>query len=125
MTKGSLALLASAVMISSLALSSSARAQTACQIVGNFAPFGQNMSGEFDVKSGGSCRSALAMPGTMQSAKIVTKPQHGTVRLVTPTTFEYKAKPGFTGSDAFTLAATGFGTLGTGTSTLNMKVNVR
>jgi len=121
---GSLAVLASAIMIPSLTLSSPARAE-ACQIVGSFTPFGQSMSGEFDVRSGGSCTSALSMPGTMQNTKIVSKPQHGTVRLVDLTTFEYKAKPGFKGSDSFVLAATGFGTLGTGTSTVKMKVNVR
>ncbi len=120
----SLPLLASAIAIASLALSSSAKAD-ACQIIGSFAPFGQNMSGEFNVRSGGSCTSALSMPGTMQNTKIVTGPQHGTVRMVDLTTFEYKAKPGYTGSDNFTLAATGFGTLGTGTSTLKMKVNVK
>jgi hypothetical protein len=119
-----LPLLASAIAIASLAWSNSASAAS-CQIVGNFAPFGQNMSGEFDVQSGGSCSSALSMPGTMQRTKIVTRPQHGTVRMVDLTTFEYKAKPGYKGSDAFTLAATGVGTLGTGTSTLNLKVNVK
>jgi hypothetical protein len=118
------ALLASAVAIPSLALSSSAKAD-ACQIIGSFAPFGQNMSGEFDVRSGGSCTSQLSMPGTMQNTKIVTRAQHGTVRMVDLTTFEYKAKPGYTGSDNFTLAATGVGTFGTGTSTLKMKVNVK
>ncbi len=121
---GSLALLASSVLISSLALSPSARADS-CQIVGNMTPFGQNMSGEFDVRSGSSCTSALSMPGTMQSTKVVSKPQHGTVKMVSLTTFEYKAKPGYTGTDAFTLAATGFGTLGKGTSLLKMKVNVK
>jgi hypothetical protein len=119
-----LPLLVSAIAIASLALSAPARAAS-CRIIGNFAPFGQNMSGEFDVRSGGSCTSALSMPGTMQNTKVVTRAQHGTVRLVSLTTFEYKAKPGYTGSDSFTLAATGVGTLGTGTSTLNMKVNVK
>jgi hypothetical protein len=116
--------LAGAIAIASLATATSARADS-CQIIGNFAPFGQTMSGEFDVPSGGSCTSALSMPGTMQRTKIITRPQHGTVRMVSLTTFEYKAKPGYTGSDAFALAATGAGTLGTGTSTLNMKVNVK
>lgn len=119
-----LPLLASAIAIAGLGWSPSAKAAS-CQIVGNFAPFGQNMSGEFNVRSGGSCTSALSMPGTMQNTKVVTPAQHGTVRMVSLTTFEYKAKPGYTGSDSFAIAATGVGTLGTGTSTLNMKVNVK
>jgi len=119
-----LPLLASAVAIASLGWSVPAKAAS-CQIIGNFAPFGQDMSGEFNVRSVSSCTSALSMPGTMKSTKIVTRAQHGTVRLVSLTTFEYKAKPGYTGSDSFVLAATGVGTLGTGTSTLNMKVNVK
>src|SRR5437016_6036503 len=124
MTIVTLPLLAGAIAVSSLTLSAPASAAS-CQIIGNIAPFGQPMSGEFDVKSGGSCSSALSMPGTMKSSKIVTPAQHGTVRMVSSTTFEYKANPGYTGSDSFTLAATGAGTLGNGTSTLNMKVNVR
>jgi Bacterial Ig domain len=119
-----LPVLASAIAIASLASSAPAKAAS-CQIIGSFAPFGQNMSGEFNVRSGSSCRSTLSMPGTMQNTKVVTPAQHGTVRMVSLTTFEYKAKPGFTGSDSFVLAATGVGTLGTGTSTLNMKVNVK
>lgn len=119
-----LPLLASAIAVSSLALSASARAAS-CQIIGNFAPFGQNMSGEFNVRSGSSCTSALSMPGTMKNTKIVTPAQHGTVRLISLTTFEYKANPGYAGSNSFVLAATGVGTLGTGTSALNMKVNVK
>ena len=120
----SLPVLASAIAIASLGLSAPAKAAS-CQIIGNFAPFGQNMSGEFNVKSGRSCTSALSMGGTMKDSKIVTGAQHGTVRMISLTTFEYKAPPGFTGSDSFTLAATGVGTLGSGTSTLNMKVNVK
>jgi Bacterial Ig domain len=116
--------LASAITIASLGWSVSANAAS-CQIIGSFAPFGQDMSGEFNVRSGTSCTSALSMPGTMKNTKIVTPAQHGTVRMVNLTTFEYKAKPGFTGSDSFALAATGVGTLGTGTSTVNMKVNVK
>ena len=119
-----LSLLAGAIAIASLGWPASARAES-CQIIGNFAPFGQSMRGEFNVRPGGSCTSALSMPGTMQNTKIVTRPRHGTVRMVDLTTFEYQAKPGFTGSDSFVLAATGVGTLGTGTSTLNMKVNVK
>jgi len=120
----SLPLLASAIAIASLAQPTPAGA-AACQILGNFAPFGQSMSGEFNVKPGGSCTSALSMPGTMKSSKIVAKAQHGTVRLVSLTSFQYKANPGYTGPDSFVLEATGVGTLGTGTSTLNMKVNVK
>ena len=119
-----LPVLASAIAIASVACSAPASAAS-CQIIGNFAPFGQDMRGEFNVRSGGSCRSALSMPGTMQATKIVTPAQHGTVRMVSLTTFEYRAKPGYTGSDSFALAATGSGTLGNGTSTLNMKVNVK
>ena len=119
-----LLVLASAIAIASLASSAPANA-AACQIIGNFAPFGQSMSGEFNVKSGRSCTSALSMPGTMKDSKVVTGAQHGTVRMISLTTFEYKAQPGYTGSDSFTLAATGAGTLGSGTSTLNMKVNVK
>jgi len=116
--------LAGAIAIASLGWSVSANAAS-CQIIGSFAPFGQDMNGEFNVRSGTSCTSALSMPGTMKNTKIVTPAQHGTVRMVNLTTFEYKAKPGFTGSDSFALAATGVGTLGTGTSTVSMKVNLK
>jgi hypothetical protein len=123
-SSGTLSALAALVAFSSLASLSPARA-IECNVKANRTIFGQSMNAGFSIKSGRSCTSGYTSGGMVQDAKVKQQPQHGTVRLPNNSSFEYRAQPGYTGSDAFVIEATGSGTRGTGTSVVPYNVTVR
>jgi len=94
------------VAAASLAVSGAARADM-CQINGNWAGWGQHGTGSFDISSGQSCLIGVSTFGYLQDTKILKRPQHGTVKQLSLSSFEYKAKPGYTGTDTFVLSGTG------------------
>jgi len=96
-----------------------------CNVKGNRAVFGVSMNAGFDIKSGRACTSGYTAGGMVQDAKVTQQAQHGNVRLLNNSSFEYRSKPGYTGADVFVIEATGQGTFGSGTSTVTYNVNVR
>jgi len=96
-----------------------------CNVSGNRAVFGVAMNAGFNIKSGAACTSGYTAGGMVQNAKVSQQPQHGSVRLLNNSSFEYRSQPGSTGPDAFLIEATGSDTRGTGTSTVTYNVTVR
>ena len=96
-----------------------------CNVKGNRAVFGVSMNAGFNIKSGAACTSGYTSGGLVQNAKVSQQPQHGSVRLLNNSSFEYRSQPGYTGPDAFVIEATGRDTRGTGTSTVTYNVTVR
>jgi hypothetical protein len=96
-----------------------------CNVKSNRAVFGVSMNAGFDIKSGRACTYGYSSGGMMQNAKVAQQAQHGSVRLLNNSSFEYRSKPGYMGSDAFVIEATGRDTFGTGTSVLTYSINVR
>jgi hypothetical protein len=85
-----------------------ARAQVSeCRVLGNWAGWGQNGTGTFDVTPGGSCTIGATTFGHFEGSKVAKKPQHGTVKQLSLSSWQYTAKPGFTGTDSFVLEGTG------------------
>jgi hypothetical protein len=85
-----------------------ARAQVSeCRILGNWAGWGQNGTGTFDVNPGGSCTIGATTFGHFEGSRVAKKPQHGTVKQLSVSSWQYTAKPGFTGTDSFVLEGTG------------------
>lgn len=118
-----------AVLATLVAFASFARVGTAhaieCNVKVNRAVFGVSMNTGFDVKSGRTFTSGYTSGGMVQNAKVAQQPQHGNVSLLNNSSFEYQSQPGYTGSDAFVIEATGRDTRGTGTSVVTSSVNVR
>ena len=96
-----------------------------CNVKNTSAVFGVAMNGWFDVKSGRACTYGYSAGGTVKSAKVTQQAQHGNVRLINNSSFEYRAKSGYTGTDAFVIEAVGRDTRGTGTSVVTFNINVR
>jgi hypothetical protein len=116
--------LAVVVSLASLAWVGAAQA-VECNVKGNRAVFGVSMNAGFDIKSGRACTSGYAAGGLVQDAKVTQQPQHGSVRLLNNSSFDYRAQPGYTGADAFVIEATGSDTRGSGTSVVTYNINVR
>lgn len=78
-----------------------------CRVLGSWAGWGQNGTGSFDVGQGGSCTIGATTFGHFEGSKIAKKPEHGTVKQLSISSWQYTAKPGFTGTDTFVLEGTG------------------
>jgi hypothetical protein len=65
------------------------------------------------------------MPGTVSSSGISQKPVHGKLKKLNSTTYEYKAKARYKGSDSFAIKATGVGPKASGTSEITVHATVK
>jgi len=126
MHRFNMATLAAIGVVASLASFTPAQAQMQdCTVNGNKTGFGQAMTGYFTVASGTSCNAGISMDGVIESSKIVQKPKHGTLTQVNVSTFQYAAKAGYAGADAFAVQVKGKGPTTSGTSQVNLKVTVK
>jgi hypothetical protein len=78
-----------------------------CLVRGNWAGWGQNGTGTFEVGSGQSCTIASSTFGKFEGSKVAKQPEHGTVKQLSVSSWQYTPKPGFTGSDSFVLEGIG------------------
>ncbi len=108
----------------SLALSP-AHAASECPTTGTLSDWGVNSTGYFNVASGGSCLFPVRMQGTVTSSSISQKPAHGTLKKLNVSTYQYTAKPGYKGPDAFAVTFNGKGPTGHGTSVITMNATVQ
>jgi hypothetical protein len=118
------AIVAAIVAISGLTSLTTVQAAE-CIVVGSPTTFGANMNGSFEVQAGDSCHYAFNLRGAVASSKILTPAKNGTVRMLDLTSFEYRAHPGYRGTDSFAIEATGESQTGKGTSILMMNVAVK
>jgi hypothetical protein len=97
-----------------------------CIIRGDWAGWGQNGAVAFDLSPGQACTIGVNTYGTIQKTRVAREAQHGQVRQIDVSNFEYKANPGFTGTDSFVLEGTGHDPGGPNeASSVTMTVNVR
>lgn len=96
-----------------------------CSMSVTLADWGENPSGYIDLKSGGSCQFPIRMRGTVSASDISQKPAHGKLKKLNMSTFEYRSKAGFKGSDTFAVKATGQGSTASGTSVLTVHATIK
>jgi hypothetical protein len=96
-----------------------------CPKLVGLADWGENSSGDISVASGGSCLFPIPMRGTVRNSDILQKPAHGKLKKLNPTTYEYKAKPSYKGSDTFAIKATGQGLTASGTSVITVQATIK
>jgi hypothetical protein len=65
------------------------------------------------------------MRGTVSSSDILKKPAHGKLKKLNVTTYEYKAKARYKGSDSFAIKATGQGPTASGTSVITVQATIK
>ena len=103
-----------------------ARAQTQCPVIGSASTWGFPGTGYFDVSPGSACLFSLNVQGEILSSTISKMPSNGSVNMVNVSTYTYTPNPGFTGTDAFAIEATGKSIGGpVGTSVITMNATVR
>lgn len=104
---------------------SPALAASDCPKLAELADWGENSTGDISVASGGSCLFPIPMRGTVSSSEILQKPAHGKLKKLNTTTYEYKAKAKYKGSDTFTIKATGQGETASGTSVITVNATIK
>ena len=96
-----------------------------CPKLMELADWGENSTGDISVASGQSCSFPITMRGTVTNSEILNKPSHGKLKKINATTYEYKAKAKFKGSDSFAIKATGQGPTASGTSVISVNATVK
>jgi len=96
-----------------------------CPKLVELADWGQNSTGDISVAAGESCLFPITMRGTVTSSEIFQKPAHGKLKKLNVTTYEYKAKARYKGSDSFVIKATGQGPTASGTSVITVHATIK
>ena len=104
---------------------SPAMAASDCPILIGLADWGENSTGDISVASGQSCLVPVKMRGTVSSSDILKKPAHGKLKKLNATTYEYRAKARYKGSDTFAIKATGQGPATSGTSVITVNATIK
>ena len=104
---------------------SAVQAAADCPILIELADWGENPAGDVSVASGQSCQFSIKMRGTVNSSDILQKPARGKLKKLNATTYEYKAKARYKGSDSFAIKATGQGPTASGTSVITVQATIK
>jgi hypothetical protein len=117
-----LALIVGASTLMSVSLASAA---SDCPKLVELADWGENSTADISVAFGGSCLFPIGMRGVVSSSDILQKPLHGKLKKLNMTTYEYKAKARYKGTDTFAIKATGQGPTASGTSVITVKATIK
>ena len=117
-----LALIVGATSLMSVSL---ARAASDCSTSVTLADWGENSTGDIDVASGGSCLFPIRMRGTVSSSEILQKPVHGKLKRLNISTYEYRVRARYKGSDTFAIKATGQGPTASGMSVITVHATIK
>jgi hypothetical protein len=104
---------------------SPALAASDCPKLVELADFGENSTGDISVGSGQRCLFPITIRGTVSSSDIFQKPSHGKLKKLNMTTYEYRAKARYKGSDTFAIKATGQGPTASGTSVITVHATIK
>ncbi|MBR0797017.1 hypothetical protein JQ615_16620 [Bradyrhizobium jicamae] len=102
-----------------------ARAASDCSRSVTLANWGENPTGDIDVKAGDTCTFPIEIRGTVTDSAISQKPAHGKLKKVNASTFEYTPKAKYKGSDTFAIKATGQGPTVSGTSVITVHATIK
>ena len=96
-----------------------------CPKLVELADWGENSTGDISAASGQSCLFPITIRGAVTSSEISQKPAHGKLKKINATTYEYKAKARYKGSDTFAIKATGQGPTASGTSVITVHATIK
>ncbi|MGY3692826.1 hypothetical protein ACVIGA_002906 [Bradyrhizobium sp. USDA 3240] len=104
---------------------SSAQAVPECSMSVTLADWGENSTGDIDLAAGESCQIPIGIRGTVTDSSISQKPAYGKLKKINASTFEYRAKAKYKGSDTFAIKATGQGPKASGTSVITVHATIK
>ncbi|CAN7705818.1 hypothetical protein LJR220_006913 [Bradyrhizobium sp. LjRoot220] len=113
------------VAATSLMPESPARAAPDCSTSMTLADWGENSTGYIDIAPGESCQFPIRIRGTVSSSEISQKPARGKLKKLDVSTYEYRAKAKYKGSDTFAIKATGKGPTASGTSVITVNATIK
>jgi hypothetical protein len=105
-----------------------ALAQNAPQCVVSGSPpagWGFNSIGYIEIASGGSCLFSVNITGEILSSSVSHNPAHGTLQQLNASSFVYTSQAGYTGSDTFSVQATGKSQTSSGTSVITINATLQ
>jgi hypothetical protein len=110
-----------------VAVATAALAQNApqCPMSGSPSDWGINSIGYIAINSGGSCLFSLNVRGEILSSSISQRPAHGRLQRVNRSSYVYTSQAGYTGSDTFSVRATGRGPTSSGTSVITVNATLQ
>ena len=117
--------LAIVVAVPTLISLSPAFAASECPASGTLSGWGVNSTGYFSIQSGATCLFPIRMEGRVNNSSVSQKPEHGTLKRLNISTYQYTAKSGYKGNDTFAVSATGKGPMTSGTSVITMNATVQ
>ena len=124
-TFSKVAALALIVAATSIMPMSPARAAPDCSASTSLANWGENSTGDIDIAAGQSCAFPIKIRGTVTNSEISQKPAHGKLKKLDISTYEYRAKAKYKGSDTFAIKATGKGPTTSGTSVITVNATIK
>ena len=96
-----------------------------CPMLTELADWGETPTGDVGVAAGQSCQFSIKMRGTVNGSEILQKPARGKLKKLTATSYEYRAKARYKGSDTFSIKATGQGPAASGTSIITVHATIK
>lgn len=113
------------VVASAGTFSPPALAAAECPVLMELADWGENPTGDVSVSSGQACQFSIKLRGTVEKSEIEKKPARGKLKKLDATSYEYKAKARYKGSDTFAIKATGKGPTASGTSVITVNATIK
>ena len=117
-----------AVALGLLAAATAALAQGTNQCVVSGSPpagWGFNSTGYIMIPSGGSCLFTVNISGEVLSSRVAQRPAHGRLQRLNRSSYVYSSQPGYRGSDAFSVQATGRSPTSSGTSVVTVNATLQ
>ena len=96
-----------------------------CPISGSLSDWGANSIGYIEVGSGQGCLFALTVRGEILSSSVSQRPAHGRLQRLNRSSYIYRSRAGYSGSDTFSVRAAGQGPYGSGTSVITINATVQ
>jgi hypothetical protein len=117
--------LALILAVQGLVSPSSAQNAPQCPMSGSPSDWGFNSTGYIMIASGGSCLFSINISGEVLRSSISQRPAHGTLRRIDRSSYVYTSRPGYRGSDAFSVQATGKSPTSSGTSIITVNATLQ
>jgi hypothetical protein len=105
-----------------------ALAQNAPQCVVSGSPpagWGFNSIGYIEIASGSSCLFTVNVDGEILNSSVSQNPAHGTLQQLDLSSFVYTSQPGYRGSDAFSVQASGKSPTSSGASVITINATLQ
>src|SRR5262249_17987088 len=103
-------------------------AQNAPQCVVSGSPpagWGSNSMGYIEIASGSSCLFSVNITGEILNSSVSQNPAHGTLQQLDLSSFVYTSQAGYTGSDTFSVRATGNSPTSSGVSIITINATLQ